>query len=136
MVGFSFSMPEGLTDPVRSLTAFTVHEGSPADSLHSIASRMTEFGCSALPVRMTDGQLGIVTERDVVHTVAAGTTDLAAAALASMPVITVAADQSIDDAAELMMVSGVRHLIVTDDDRIGIVSIRDIVDALLSSSRR
>ncbi len=136
MVGFSFSMPEGLTDPVRSLTAFAVHEGAPADSLQSIAARMSEAGCSALPVRLPDGQLGIVTERDVVRAVAAGTADLGAAALASTPVITVAADQSIDDAAELMMVSGVRHLIVTDDDRIGIVSMRDIVDALLSSSRR
>ncbi len=136
MVGFSYFLPAGLTDPVRSLTAFTMHEGAPSDSFEAIAERMTTTGCSALPVRMPDQQLGIVTERDIVRAVALGTTDLTAAALASMPVIEIDADRSIDDAAELMMVSGVRHLVVNDGERVGIVSMRDLVDALLNQSRQ
>ncbi len=135
MVGFSYFLPAGLTDPVRSLAAFGVHEGAPSDSFEAVAERLTEVGCSALPIRMPDGQLGIVTERDIVQAVALGTTDLTAAAIASMPVIEIDADRSIDDAAEMMMVSGVRHLVVNDGDRVGIVSMRDLVDALLSESR-
>ncbi|MEZ5375068.1 MAG: CBS domain-containing protein [Acidimicrobiales bacterium] len=135
VVGFSYFLPEGLTDPVRSLAAFAVHEGSPSDSFALVAERLTSLGCSALPVRMPDGRLGIVTERDIVQAVALDTTDLTAAALASMPVIEIDADRSVDDAAELMMVSGVRHLVVRDDERLGIVSMRDVVEALLSASR-
>ncbi len=135
MVGFSYFLPEGLTDPVRSLTAFVVHEGAPSASLVDIAKQMTDDRCSALPVRMPDGRLGIVTERDIVQAVALDTTDLTAASVASMPVIEVEADLSIDDAAETMMVAGVRHLVVRDGDRLGIVSMRDLVDALLSTSR-
>lgn len=135
MVGFSFSMPKGLTDPIRSLTAFAMFEGDPSDSLEALAERMIEAGCSALPVRMPDRRLGIVTERDIVRAVAQGATDWGAAALASMPLVRVQADQSIDDAAELMITSGIRHLIVEDDEQVGIVSMRDILDAMLSESR-
>ncbi len=135
MVGFSYLLPQGLTGPVRSVAAFTLHEGSPSDALDAIATDLTEAHCSALPVRMPDGRLGIITERDVVRAIALGTNDLTAAALASMPAIDIEADRSIDDAAELMMVSGVRHLVVRDDDRIGIVSMRDLLDALLEASR-
>lgn len=131
MVGPSFSLPADLNDPVRSVTAFMVHQAERSASVEVVARQMIELGCGALPVHMPDGRWGIITERDIVMAVSLETTDLSAAAIASMPVLTIEADATVDDAAEMMVTGEVRHILVTDGDRIGVVSMRDIVESLL-----
>ena len=73
---------------------------------------------------------GIFTERDVLHAAASG------ADLTSSPVsdwmttdpVTAGADMDADEATEIMMSHGFRHLpVVEGKDLIGIVSLRDIL---------
>jgi CBS domain-containing protein len=82
--------------------------------------------------------LGIVTERDVLRAAASG------ADLSSSPVsewmtndpVTANPDMDADDAAEIMMSQGFRHLPVVEGKRVaGIVSLRDILRVRVRRSR-
>ena len=93
--------------------------------------------------RMTDGQTGaavvidpelpapgIVTERDILHCVAAGSdldSELVGAHLTAN-VVYAAADWPLERAAEQMTSGGFRHVLVTDGgELVGILSMRDVV---------
>ena len=86
-----------------------------------------------------EGLGGIVTERDVLRAVAAGSN------LATEPVTswmtpgpdTVPADMTVDEAAVWMVAAGYRHLPVVDGSEIlGIVSVRDLLWALAGDEGR
>jgi CBS domain-containing protein len=102
----------------------------PGAAVSDVASRMLRgrFG-SALVV---DGStlLGIFTERDVLRAAASGA-DLASARVSDWMTadpVTAVPEMDADDAVEVMMSNGFRHLPVLDGARIaGIVSLRDIV---------
>lgn len=87
-----------------------------------------------------DGRLaGIVSERDLVEHVAAGAdlTHLTAAEVMSNDLVSVAPDDSVVVAAQLMEDAQVRHLPVLDQGRIaGIVSIRDLFSVLLAEAQQ
>jgi CBS domain-containing protein len=84
---------------------------------------------SALVVE--DGELaGIITERDVVRAISAGAEPdkTEASAYMSRIVTTIAAHESMEEAARLMTSQRIRHLPVVDEGRlVGVLSIRDIV---------
>jgi CBS domain-containing protein len=98
---------------------------------------MTAAGCSALLVDLRDGSHGIVTERDIVRGLADGADadTVWATDVLTRDLLEIDAEDSIGDAAELMMEAGVRHLAVVDSDdgRVGIVSMRDLINPLLDS---
>jgi CBS domain-containing protein len=102
----------------------------PGAAVSDVASRMLRgrFG-SALVV---DGPtlLGIFTERDVLRA-AASAADPASARVSDWMTadpVTAEPEMDADDAVEVMMSNGFRHLPVLDGARIaGIVSLRDIV---------
>ena len=79
---------------------------------------------------------GIVTERDVLHCVAAGgdlDTELVGAHLTAQ-VVYAAPDWPLARAAEQMTAGGFRHVLVTDTgELIGILSMRDIVRSWVQS---
>lgn len=87
-----------------------------------------QFGSAVV----TEGSvlLGIVTERDVLRAAASGA-DLSSSPVAEWMTsdpVTADPDMETDDATEVMMSQGFRHLPVVEGNRItGIVSLRDIL---------
>ena len=110
------------------------------DHVAAAAYLMRHAGATALVV--LDGQesnrpLGIITEADIVHTVADGKDENEVRIRDVMTIgpTMVAADMSIPDAAETMTTGHFRHLpVVGDAGLTGIVDIRDVCRALLDMS--
>jgi CBS domain-containing protein len=109
---------------------------APENTLREAAQRMSErnVGAALLLDAAIGSYLGIITERDLLNAIAAGhDPDVQRVAdSATSNIITVSADASLEQAAEKMMQGGFRHLlVVTRGDAIGVVSMRDLVSALL-----
>ena len=110
------------------------------DHVAAAAYLMRHAGATALVVlggQETNQPLGIITEADIVHTVADGK-DVNEARIRDVMTtgpIVVSAETSIPDAAEMMTTSHFRHLpVVGDAGLTGIVNIRDVCRALLDMS--
>lgn len=121
-------------DPVRSVTAFDPIMIDRAATLTTAAALMRDHRCSALLAETRAGGIGVVTERDIVLALA----DAGAAAdwvtdVMTRDVVVVSADATIAEAAQTMLDAGIRHLVVEDPerDRVGIVSMRDLLGPLL-----
>ena len=99
-------------------------------ALVDAARRMREADIGDVIVMNDDSMCGVVTDRDIVVRAIADGKDPGTTALeevCSHEVVTVAPDDSIDRAAELMRERAVRRLPVTEDARpIGIVSLADL----------
>lgn len=121
-------------DPVRTVTEFVVLTARESDTIELVTRRMRLFDCGALLVNYEGGDLGILSERDVLRAVAESHQERSAGELASRNPLAIEADQDIGAAATLMTMARVRHLVVHDDDRTGIVSLRDLVGPLLASA--
>jgi len=94
---------------------------------------MWEQQTGSLLVMDGDRLLGIVTERDVVQTVAqGGNVDTATVGeIMTSDVLTVPPDMALYEAARLMVSRWVRHLpVVRDDQVVGVLSLRDLVAVL------
>ena len=96
------------------------------------AGRMVEGRFGSILVTQGSMLLGIFTERDVMRAAASGA-DLNSDPLSRWMTpdpITKPSDTDTDDAAELMLSNGFRHLPVVDDSGlVGIVSLRDLLSA-------
>lgn len=119
-----------------AMTADVVTIG-PSHSLRDASRVMAERRIGSVVVHDPDGPgAGILTERDIVGAVAAGV-DLDTAP-AGEHVTTDSAygspSWSLDEATEAMRRGGFRHLVVIDGgDVLGIISMRDIVQAWATS---
>jgi CBS domain-containing protein len=109
-------------------------EARPDESVREAVRRMSEAGVGSVAVCDGARLAGILTERDVLDLVAAGT-DLDAALVGETmteTVVTVSADDDILAAARLMGERHVRHLpVVQGENLLGIVGIRDVLGALV-----
>lgn len=103
----------------------------PSHTLREAAARMVEKGTGAALVSDTDSPApGIVTERDLLISVAAGQDpdEERVGEHMSERVIAAAPDWSLERAAAVMSRHGVRHLVVFEGaDLVGVLSMRDIV---------
>jgi signal-transduction protein with cAMP-binding, CBS, and nucleotidyltransferase domain len=103
----------------------------PAHTLREAAARMVEEGTGAALVIDADSPTpGIVTERDLLHAVAAGQDPDAERVGDHMSesVITAAPDWSLERAAAEMSRRNIRHLVVFEEsEAVGVLSMRDIV---------
>jgi CBS domain-containing protein len=109
---------------------------APETTLREAAQRMSErnVGAALLVDPAIGSYPGIITERDLLNAIAAGDDPdvLRVADSATSNIVTVSADASLEQAAEKMMKGGFRHLlVVTNSNAIGIVSMRDLMSALL-----
>ncbi|MES1248850.1 MAG: CBS domain-containing protein [Actinomycetota bacterium] len=97
--------------------------------LQTAAERMCDRGIGAILVLSGESVAGILTERDVLRAVAQGGVEgTSVAAWMTRDPETVTADESLANAAGLMVRGGYRHLPVVDGSKpIGIVSIRDLM---------
>jgi len=93
--------------------------------------RANDIGC--LVVAEPGERVAVVTERDLVATLAKGTgLDVAVGTIVSGDPLTAPAGASVMDAAVIMLRAGVRHLVVTHGQRaVGVVSIRDVLAVLV-----
>ena len=111
---------------------------APQSTLREVARRMSErnVGAALLVDPAIGFYPGIITERDLLDAIAVGyDPDVRRVAeSATSDIVTVSADASLEQAAEKMMKYDFRHLVVvTNGDAIGIVSMRDLMSALLES---
>ena len=109
---------------------------APETTLREAAQRMSgrNVGAALLLDVAIGSYLGIITERDLLNAIAAGDDpDVQRVAdSATSNIVTVSADASLEQAAEKMIKGGFRHLlVVTNVDAIGIVSMRDLIVALV-----
>lgn len=103
----------------------------PSHTIRQVAARMAERNVGAAVVLDPDAQgYGILTERDVLLSVAAGEDpDVQRVADHLSADLTCAApDWSLERAAETMVRAGFRHLLVVDHgEPVGVLSMRDVV---------
>ena len=98
-----------------------------------LAKKMRAEHVGALFVEGHDGQIAILTERDLVHAFADDYGDAAwAVDCMSRDLVSVPGATSIADAAEMMLVADIRHIIVErEDGTFGIASVRDLIRPLI-----
>jgi CBS domain-containing protein len=103
----------------------------PGHTLHQAAALMAKRNVGAAVVMDPEGEgPGIITERDVLHSVAAGQDpdkELVCDHLTA-ELVFAAPDWSLEEAAAAMVKGGFRHLVVVDGgEPSGIISVRDVV---------
>lgn len=124
------------TLPVSALVASEVARISRDADLVAVARALTEAEVGALVVG-EDDVLGVVSERDIVHALAAGRDASATTAgdVASPKVVWCDVSASVTEVAAEMMDQYVRHVLVEDDGRlVGIVSARDLLGSYAAAA--
>jgi CBS domain-containing protein len=108
-----------------------VYTANRDESVAIVTKRLAEKRIGALPVVDGDHIVGIFSERDVIYglaTYGAAMLDKLVGDVMTAPAITVTTDTPILSALSLMTKRRIRHLPVTDGDRLtGFVSIGDLV---------
>ena len=109
----------------------------PDANVHSVAGTLQQEGIGALLVRGDDGKmLGIISERDIVHSIAEEGPEAlnkSAADLMSRSLVTCQPESSTEELMEQMLSERIRHLpVYQHDELVGIVSIVDVVKGALS----
>jgi CBS domain-containing protein len=105
------------------------------ETVSQAAQKMRDLGVGALPICGEDNRLqGMITDRDIVVKTVADGTDPSQATVqdfAGDEVVTIGADDSIDEALATMSKAGVRRLPVIDGhDLVGMISQADIAKNL------
>jgi CBS domain-containing protein len=103
----------------------------PGHTLHQAAALMSKRNVGAAVVMDPDGEgPGILTERDILHSVASGQDpdkELVCDHLTA-ELVFAAPDWSLEEAAAAMVKGGFRHLVVVEaGEPSGIISVRDVV---------
>jgi CBS domain-containing protein len=115
-----------LTDVVKP-TFLTV---APEDTLGEVAERMTRQNVGAVIVKDHGRLIGILTERDMLRAMAARvhTSDARVRQFMTADPITAPPDMDLEDAAQVMLDNGFRHLPVVDGSTVlGVVSLRRVL---------
>ena len=101
--------------------------------------QMIDANVGSLLVKQDDDVVGIVSERDYLRRVARdGPTgdDVSVGEIMSSPLIVVSPETSIDECMALMTDRRIRHLPVVENDAlVGIISIGDVVRAVVDSQQ-
>ena len=109
----------------------------PNTPLKEVVRLMNEKGVGSVVVTRGDTVLGIFTERDLVKAIDSGTSlDEPVARYMTEEPVTAHPEESLESALQKMLAKGIRHLpVVTSDKRLlGVVSIKDLVEAMLEAS--
>jgi CBS domain-containing protein len=127
------SEPSGTgATPVTTLVSDTVACIAPDATLVEVARALTNGDIGALIVGTEEAVAGIVTERDLVHCLAAARdpSTTRAADVATTELLWCDATATVAEVAEVMMERYVRHILLEEDGRlVGIVSARDLLGA-------
>ncbi len=111
----------------------------PDSSVFDAIKIMAEKSIGSLVVIENNRLCGIITERDYARKVIVkGRSSQATrvSEIMSTGLITTSSDQTINQCMKLMSANGIRHLPVVDDNTvIGVISIRDLVQAIISDQQ-
>ena len=114
-------------------------EVAPEDTLGEVAERMMAVNVGAVVVKDYGRLIGILTERDMLKAMAerVHTSEARVRQWMTEDPITAGADMDVDEAAQLMLANGFRHLPVVDDNGqvTGVVSLRRVVAATTAASQ-
>jgi CBS domain-containing protein len=105
---------------------------APEDTIGEAAQKMMDAGRGAAAVSDFGRLIGILTDRDVLRSVAARThsSEERVRSWMTPEPITVGPDVTAEEAAEIMLEHGFRHLPIVEGQRaIGIISIRTVLRA-------
>jgi CBS domain-containing protein len=122
---------------LREIMTEDVLTVAPEDTVGEVAAKMVERGVGSVVVADFGRIIGVLTERDIMRSVAARThsSDVRVREWMTADPITASAEMSVEDAAHTMFENGFRHLPVVDGERaVGIVSIRDVARWSLGES--
>jgi CBS domain-containing protein len=103
---------------------------APEDTLGEVAEKMTTQNVGAVIVKDHGRLIGILTERDMLRAMAARvhTSDARVRQWMTADPITASVDMPLDDAAQVMLDNGFRHLPVVDGQTVlGVVSLRRVL---------
>jgi CBS domain-containing protein len=123
-------------DPVRVVMTTPVVSLDRDTTLRTAAMVLRDKAIGAVAVTGRRGLIGIVSERDLVRSMADGLDPdvLGIGAVMSESLQPVDAGASLREAADMMIELGVRHLpVVADDEVVGMLSIRDALGGLCAS---
>lgn len=121
-------------DPVEQIMSAPVITVDEHDSLRVAAVTLSDAEVGALVVLSGNTPLGIISERDVVHALAAGgdPDEVWAADVIGVTTVWAAPTDTIQHVAELMRDADIRHVPLRVQDKVvGVVSIRDVHRVLL-----
>jgi CBS domain-containing protein len=119
----------GLMSAVGEMMARDVLSVAPEDTIGEAAQQMVDRGVGSAVVLDYGRLIGIFTERDLLRAVADRVHSSEARVREWMTAepITITPETSAEEAAQLMLDNGFRHLPVVEGERaVGIVSIRDV----------
>ena len=103
---------------------------TPEDTLGEVAERMTQQNTGAVVVKDFGRLIGILTERDMLRAMAARvhTSDARVRQWMTADPVTAEPEMELEDAAQVMLDNGFRHLPVVDGSTIlGVVSLRRVM---------
>ncbi len=110
---------------------------TPDNTVQEAIELMAEKNFGALPVMVDDKMVGIISERDYIRKAAPKRLlpwELRVNELMTTDVLSVTANESINDCLKTMSSKHIRHLPVVEEDRlVGFISITDVVSALRSA---
>ena len=109
-------------------------------TIAAVAEKLSQERVGALVVKVNGGDLaGIISERDIVRGIAEhgpAAMDLPVSELMSQSLVTCSPDNSTEDIMSQMLEQQIRHLpVIRDNALVGIISIGDVVKAVLSELR-
>ena len=126
------------TAVLRDLMTTPVAATTPEASVAAAAADMVRVGVGSAMVMQGSFLVGILTERDVLKAAASGA-DLSASGVSEWMTPdpqTATPGMSAEDAAQLMLLNGFRHLPVVDGRTVcGVVSLRDLFAARIRRPR-
>lgn len=120
---------------VRDLMTTRVVAAGPDDPVADAAAAMVKHGTGSALIMQGLFLAGILTERDVLRAAASGSdlTNSPVSAWMTKDPEQASQDTTVEDAAQLMLLHGFRHLPVMEGREVrGIVSLRDLASARIS----
>ena len=125
---------------VKEIMTKNVLTVSKKTTIEETALLMKTNGVGSLLVKEEDDIVGIVTETDIVHKVVAARKnpkDTSIELVMSFPLMTIEADTGVEQAGEYMVENGIRHLAVTENEKVaGLLSMRDLLSLYYSRGER
>lgn len=117
--------------PLRILMNKEIKSIPPETTLAAASQKMREQQVGSLLVRRGDDYIGILSESDLVRRGMAEGRNPSQATVESImnrPIITIDVKKTAEDANALMSERAIRHLAVTENNRIiGVLSVRDLL---------